>query len=160
MTKEDIKNLLTQAGVWFEWTDHPPVYTMEDIEALGLHRPGAEAKNLFVRDDKKRNFYLLTLPGNLRVDLKEFYRAHGLRKLSFASAEDLQEKLGLYAGAVSPMGLLNRQNHGVELYLHPQFENGQICLHPNDNTATVCMYTRDLVTLLENAGVTVHWSAV
>ena len=46
-------------------------------------------KIYFVRDDKKRNYYLITMKGNKRVDLKAFRRQRGLRALSFAAAEEL-----------------------------------------------------------------------
>ena len=47
------------------------------------------SKNLFVRDDKKRNYYLITVKGNKRIDLKEFRKKNETRPLSFASENDL-----------------------------------------------------------------------
>ena len=32
--------------------------------------PEAESKNLFLRDDKKRNWYLVTVKGNKKIDLR------------------------------------------------------------------------------------------
>lgn len=55
---------------------------MEEADAVDLPYPEWGAKNLFVRDDKKRNYYLITMKGNKRVDLKAFRRQRGLRALS------------------------------------------------------------------------------
>lgn len=69
--------------------------------------PEADAKNLFVRDSKRRDYYLITVRGDKRVDLKQFRQQNQTRSLSFASAEELGELLGLIPGAVTPLGLLN-----------------------------------------------------
>ncbi|HIT42566.1 MAG TPA: hypothetical protein IAB60_10835 [Candidatus Caccovicinus merdipullorum] len=61
----------------------------KELSAIELPYPEWGAKDLFVRDDKKRNYYLITVKGDKRVDLKEFRRQHSLRALSFASSEDL-----------------------------------------------------------------------
>ena len=33
-----------------------------------------DAKNLFIRDVKKKNYYLITVKGDKKMDLKEFRR--------------------------------------------------------------------------------------
>ena len=88
---------------------------MEQLAAIHLPHPEWDAKNLFVRDDKKRNYYLIAVKGDKRVDLKEFRRQHGLRGLSFASADDLLAILGLIPGAVSPLGVLNDTQRRVHV---------------------------------------------
>lgn len=157
MNKQEIYAHLTALNIPFEVTEHEAVYTMEQLSQIPLAHPEAEAKNLFVRDDKKQHYYMITVPGEKRVDLKIFQKQQGLRKLSFGSADDLMALLGLIPGAVSPLGLLNDEAHRVELYLDRTFENRLISIHPNDNTATVCLKTDDLVQILTRQGCTVHW---
>ena len=143
---------LRQRGISFELTEHPAVFNMAEVALLPLPYPEADAKNLFVRDDKKQHYYLITVQGDKRVDLKSFRKMHGLRSLSFASAEELYELLGLIPGAVTPLGLLNDDGRRVQLFLDAAFKEGLIGAHPNDNTATVWMKTADLVRLLEEHG--------
>ena len=106
MTKQETYEYLTAHGVEYEVIEHPAVFNMEEVEKLNLPHPEADAKNLFVRDDKKLHYYMITVQGNKRVDLKQFRKQHGLRNLSFASADDLMEIMGLIPGAVTPLGLL------------------------------------------------------
>lgn len=150
MNKQEIYDLLSAKGLWHEITEHKAVYNMAELAEVNIPYPEADAKNLFVRDDKKRNYYLITVKGDKRVDLKAFRRAHGTRPLTFASADDLAAILGLIPGAVTPLGLLNDAEHRVTLYLDEDFfaEPGLIGVHPNDNTATVWLKTPDLVELL------------
>ncbi len=152
MTKQETLDYLTGRGVPFEVTEHGAVFNMEELDAVPLPYPDRDAKNLFVRDDKKRNYYLITVRGDKRVDLKEFQRAQGTRKLSFASPEDLAALLGLIPGAVTPLGLLNDEERRVTLYLDAAFGDGPVGVHPNDNTATVWLKAPDLVKLIGDHG--------
>ena len=152
MNKQEIYALLTAKGLWHEITEHGAVYNMEDLSHVELPYPEADAKNLFVRDDKKRNYYLITVTSEKRVDLKEFKNRYGTAKLSFASADDLMAIMGLIPGAVTPLGLLNDEENKVKLFLDKTFADGLIGVHPNDNTATVWMKTQDLVNLIQESG--------
>ena len=156
MTKQETYDYLTVRGVEYEVTEHAAVYNMEELDAVRLPYPDRDAKNLFVRDDKKRNYYLITVKGNKKVDLKAFQQAFGTRKLSFASADDLTAIMGLIPGAVTPLGLLNDGERKVTLYLDEAFLGGLIGIHPNDNTATVWMKAEDLIRLIREHGNTVN----
>ena len=79
MTKEETYAFLRENGIAYECMEHEAVYNMEECAKLQLPHPEDEAKNLFVRDDKKRNYYLITVRGDKRVDLKAFRQAHGTR---------------------------------------------------------------------------------
>ncbi len=156
MNKTEIYQYLTENNIWYEITKHEAVYNMEELKTVELPYPEWDAKNLFVRDDKKRNYYLITVKGEKRVDLKEFRKQNGLRNLSFASEADLMEYMRLTPGAVSPLGLLNDPEHQVQFYLDAELAGNKIGVHPNDNTATVWMETDDLIKLIQNNGNEVH----
>lgn len=118
------------------------------------------AKNLFVRDDKKRNYYLITMKGNKRVDLKAFRRQRGLRALSFAAAEELFDIMKLIPGAVTPLGILNDAEHRVQVFMDVEFVGNKIGVHPNDNTATVWMQADDLMKIIQKHGNTVEYACI
>lgn len=152
MTKAETYQYLTDNGIDYEITEHNAVYNMQELDAVELPYPEWDAKNLFVRDDKKRNYYLITVRGDKRVDLKQFRKIHGLRNLSFASDEDLKAILDLTPGSVSPLGLLSDSERRVFFYLDAQFSGNKIGVHPHDNTATVWLAADDLVKLIKAHG--------
>ena len=156
MTKQETYDYLSKYGISYEVTEHDAVFNMEELDAIELPYPDCDAKNLFVRDDKKRNYYLITVKGDKRVNLKEFRKKHGLRNLSFASADDLMDIMKLIPGAVTPLGLLNDAERKVTLYLDAAFADSLIGIHPNDNTATVWLQSPDLVKVIEDHGNTVN----
>ncbi len=115
MNKTETYQYLDAHGVSYEAVEHPAIFTVEESEALGLSHSEAGAKNLFLRDDKKRNYYLVTMRKNLTVDLKQIQQMIGSRRLSFASEEALREILQLERGSVTPLGLLNDEKRKVQL---------------------------------------------
>ncbi len=152
MNKQEIYELLKKENVKYEITEHKAVFNMEELSQIEIPYPEYDAKNLFVRDDKKRNYYLITVKGDKRVDLKAFRKANGLRSLTFASPEDLNAIMGLIPGAVTPFGLLNDREHRVIFYLDADFTGTPIGVHPNDNTATVWLKSDDLTAILKKHG--------
>ena len=158
MDKTAIYAYFKSQDINYEPVEHAAVYNMEEMSQIDLPHPEADAKNIFVRDDKKANYYLITVKGDKRINLKEFRKQHVLRNLSFASEQDLMDILGLIPGAVTPLGMLNDETCKVQFYLDRDFldEPGLIGIHPNDNTATVYLQTADLVTIVKNHGNTVE----
>lgn len=154
MNKEEIYKLIKEKGYWHEITEHKAVFTMDEVNDIYVPYPEYDAKNLFVRDDKKRNYYLITVKGNKKVDLKEFRKNNNTRPLSFASENDLMTILNLIPGSVTPLGLLNDQELRVSFYLDKEFLTGKeiIGVHPNDNTATLWLKVEDLITLIKDHG--------
>lgn len=154
MTKYEIYNLLKEKDIWFEVTNHKAVYNMEEVSEIEMPHKEYEAKNLFIRDDKKKNYYLISVKSDKRVNLKEFKNKYDTRPLNFASESDLMIIMNLIPGAVTPFGLLNDKDLKVKFYLDKYFlENEQIIgVHPNDNTATVWLKVNDLLNIIKEHG--------
>ena len=120
--KQDIYAYLKENGIWHEITEHAAVFNMEELDAVELPYPNCDAKNLFVRDDKRRSYFLITVKGDKRVDLKEFRKTYGTKPLTFVKPDELADILGLTPGSVSPFGLLNDAEKKVVFYLDAAFQ--------------------------------------
>ena len=160
MNKQEMYDYLQSKGYWHEITEHPAVYNMAEVAELEMPYPESDAKNLFVRDDKRRNYYLITVMAHKKVNLKDFKKNYGTRSLTFASPDELMEIMGLIPGAVTPLGVLNDKEHKVKVYLDKDFLNApkRIGVHPNDNTATVWLNTEDLVEIIQSHGTELEWA--
>lgn len=152
MDKEQVYEYLKEKGIRYEAIEHEAVFSVEQAENLNLPNPEAGAKNLFLRDDKKRNYYLLTVRASLSVHLKEFQEKIGSRRLSFASEKDLFQMMKLTRGAVTPFGVMNDDACIIKVYFDAFFEGKIISVHPNDNTSTVYLSCNDLVNLIQEHG--------
>ena len=67
MNKQEIYDFIKNKNIWYEITEHKAVFNMDELSEIEIPYPEYDAKNLFVRDDKKRNYYLITVKGNKRV---------------------------------------------------------------------------------------------
>ena len=154
MNKQEIYDFIKSKNIWHEITEHKAVFNMDELSEIETPYPEYDAKNLFVRDDKKRNYYLITVKGNKRVDLKEFRNNNGTRPLSFASEQDLMSIMNLIAGSVTPLGLLNDKDLKVVFYLDKDFLKDKqiIGIHPNENTATLWIKVTDLIDIIKEHG--------
>lgn len=153
MNKQEVYQYLKQRDIAFEIVEHEAIFNMEEASKITLPHRESEAKNLFVRDDKKRNYYLIVVKGDKRIDLKEFRKQHETRALSFASEDDLKTFLQLEPGSVTPLGILNDEEKKVKVYLDQEFmDEDLIGVHPNENTATIFLKASDLVNLIQEHG--------
>ena len=154
MNKQEVYDFIKSKNIWHEITEHEAVFNMDELSKIEVPYNDCDAKNLFVRDDKKENYYLITVKGNKRVDLKGLRKRYDVRPLSFASAEDLMKYLNLIPGSVSPLGLLNDKERKVKFYLDDSFfkDDKIIGIHPNDNTATVWLKVDDLIHIIKEHG--------
>ena len=154
MNKQEIYDFIKSKNIWYEITEHKAVYNMEELKELDIPYSEYDAKNLFVRDDKKRNYYLITVKGDKRIDLKEFRRKSETRPLSFASENDLLDIMNLKPGSVTPLGLLNDKNNKVLFYIDKDFMKDKhiVGVHPNDNTATIWLKVEDLIEIIKEHG--------
>lgn len=154
MNKQEVYDFIKSKNIWYEITEHKAVFNMDELSEIEIPYPEYNAKNLFVRNDKKRNYYLITVKGNKRVDLKEFRNNNGTRPLSFASEQDLMGIMNLIAGSVTPLGLLNDKDLKVTFYLDKDFLKDKqiIGVHPNENTATLWLKVTDLIDIIKEHG--------
>ena len=71
MNKQEIYNFLNDKNIWHEITEHNAVFHMAELSEINIPYPEADAKNIFVRDDKKMKVKLF-------ID-KEFIESSGKR---------------------------------------------------------------------------------
>lgn len=152
MNQEEILKLLDEKKIEYTLVHHKPVFTIDEMNEVDVPNKDRIAKNLFLRDDKKRSYYLVSIEETKRADLKALRTLLSSRPLSFASEDDLVYILSLKKGEVTPFGLLNDKEHKAVFILDSYFEGGIIGIHPNDNTATVFLKTADLISILSGIG--------
>ena len=159
--QQKVFDKLNELNIKYEVTNHPPVYTIEEMDDLGISEHGDVCKNLFIRDAKGKRHFLVVLNKDKQADLKNIRQQLGTTGLSFASEERLAKYLNLSKGAVTPLGVVNDEEHLVEVVFDRDLINKQkLGVHPNENTATVWIAFDDLKKLVENNGNTIHYLTI
>lgn len=158
--KNGVLALLESAAIKYEVTEHRPIYTVEEGEALKLPHPETIARTLFLCDDKHQNFWLVTLPKDKKLDLKALRAQLGSRRLTFAAAEELDAMLNLPPGSVTPLGTLNDAEGRVPVIIDAAFKESLIGVPLLTNTATIWLNGADLALMLTQQGHKVNWLAL
>ena len=146
---EDLLAFLDKLGISTTTVEHPPLYTVEDSQKLRGEIPGGHTKNLFVKDKKSRLF-LLVLGEETVVDLKRVHEKIGAQgRVSFGSADLLEEVWGVKPGAVTPFGAINDVQGRVTVVLDAgMMRHERLNFHPLVNTRTTGLASADLVKFL------------
>src|SRR5271163_2284244 len=114
---EDLLDYLGSLSIEAETVEHPPLHTIEDSRALRGDIAGGHSKNLFVKD-KKNRLFLLVSGESTAIDLKRVHEQIGAQgRVSFGSAELLEEVWGVRPGAVTPFGANNDRAGKVRVVL-------------------------------------------
>ncbi|MFW9901887.1 MAG: YbaK/EbsC family protein, partial [Candidatus Thorarchaeota archaeon] len=105
--EDSLKEWLEKNKIQYILHTHPAVFTVPEAKIHCGHIPGTHCKNLFLKNKKSGQLYLVTIPHENRLDLNQFRKMIGAPKIRFAGPEELLETLGITPGAVSPIGLVN-----------------------------------------------------
>jgi Ala-tRNA(Pro) deacylase len=156
-TEDELLLFLDQQKIAYQRIEHPPVFTCEQADQYRPDLPGVSTKNLFLRD-KKRRFYLVMTACEKKLDLKKLGEALGAAKLHFGSPESLLELLQLTPGSVTVLGLVNDQQHRVEVWIDQEIWGDEYFLcHPLVNTATLVLSKAGLLRFFDLTGHTLHF---
>lgn len=131
----------------YERTDHPdtPASSMEVCEKIDAVLEVRICKNLFLCNRQETEFYLLVMPGDKPFHTRELSKQIGSSRLSFARQEYLGRFLGLQAGSVSVLGLINDTDHRVHLLVDEDVQGEEMFgCHPCVNTSSLRFRTSDL----------------
>ena len=140
-----VYNLLDDLGVDYERIDHEPAMTMEICEQIDASLGALICKNLFLCNRQQTDFYLLMMPADKPFKTKDLSAQIGSSRLSFATAEFMEEFLDITPGSVSVMGLMNDSGKRVRLLIDADvLKEEYVGCHPCINTSSLRLRTEDL----------------
>jgi Ala-tRNA(Pro) deacylase len=150
-TPQQLFAALDALGIDHPTAEHPPLFTVQESQALRGQIPGGHTKNLFLRD-KKAALYLVVALEGADIDLKGLHRVLGASgRFSFGSAESLMEVWGVMPGAVTPFGAINDTKGLVTVVLDStMMEHETLNYHPLVNTMTTSIARDGLVKFLRS----------
>ena len=142
-------DLLEQLGIEYDRVSSESADTMEKCAAIAETLGAPVCKNLFLCNRQKTDFYLLLMDADKPFKTKYLSQQIGSARLSFASEEDLADKLGVTPGSATVLGLMNDKAHQVRLLMdRPVYESEYIGCHPCICTGTLKIRTADILRVL------------
>lgn len=138
-------DLLDSLGIEYIRVDHEPAETMAVCEEIDKTLGAAICKNLFLCNKQQTMFYLLMMPGEKPFKTKLLSKQIGSSRLSFATADHMEELLCITPGSVSILGLMNDREKKVRLLVDREILEGEfVGCHPCTNTSSLKIRTEDM----------------
>lgn len=110
-----VYEMLENLSISFERVDTDEAITMEDCAAIEERLDMKMVKTLFLCNRQQTEFYLFVSCGNKPFCSKNFSKALGISRLSFAPAEKIQAMLGTKIGAVTVFSALLDSTQDVRI---------------------------------------------
>ena len=151
-SRADLLVCLKRLGIATTTVEHPPLFTVEESQALRGEIPGGHTKNLFLKD-KKDKVFLVVAGEEAEIDMKSLHKRIGSARLSFGRPELLGELLGVIPGSVTPFGAINDVARRVTVILDAALmRHDSLNFHPLENVATTNIRREDFLTFLRHTG--------
>jgi Ala-tRNA(Pro) deacylase len=176
-TPDDLFRFLDRLGIAHPTVTHPPLFTVEQSQALRGQIAGGHSKNLFLKAKGERSdavlrtaigersdavlrtamrgdLYLVSALEDAAIALKSLHRRLGAGgRFSFGSADLMRQTLGVEPGAVTPFGALNDTEGRVTVVLDAaMMAQETLNFHPLVNTMTTSIGRHDLMRFLAETG--------
>ena len=151
-TPEPLASAFEKLGIKSVTYAHPAVFTVEEGRGFKHHMPGGHTKNLFLKD-KKGEVFLVTALWDTAIDLKKLPARINAGRVSFGSAELMQELLGVTPGSVTALGVIHDLLRRVKPVLDAEIlKQDLVNCHPLRNDMTTALSPQDLVRFMESLG--------
>jgi len=115
--QELVYKTLSELDIKFLRVDNEPAITMEDCIAIDAMLDMKTVKTLLLCNRQQTNFYLFVTLGDKPFVTKNFGAALGVSRVSFASAEQLKDLLGVEVGATTIYGALLESSKDVRVVI-------------------------------------------
>lgn len=140
---------LDEKGIKYDIVTHPPVFTLEECQAVNRMLDGRICKNLLLKTDSGKVFYLLMIRDDKRFVTKDVSKKLECSRLSFASGEYMENLLNTSPGSLSVTSLIFDAEKKISLAIDSDVVKEEyICCHPSDNSATLKIRTEDVLNIL------------
>ena len=149
---DEIIRMLEKKGVPYSLIEHKRVFSIAELDDIDADGKDAIVKNIVLCDDKKKSFFLLTVPPHMKVDIKALRTVLSSRPLSFLAEERLHALLKIGKGEATPFALLNDEGNLFSFILDSSLLDKRIGIHPNDNSKTVFVNSLSLLEMLDERG--------
>lgn len=143
----NVYEILEKLNIKYEEWTHNAVYTMEEAINIKNRLKGLECKNLFLKS--KDNYFLLVIEGDKKANLKEIEKLLNIKRLTFASEDELMNILNLTKGSVTPLGLINDKEKIARVLIDKNLKDNKLLVHPNINTKTISIEYIDLIKFID-----------
>ena len=146
MIKEKVIEFLDSAEINYKAVSHKPVSSIQECKEIEELVGCGIYKNLFLRTTNGSQRFLLMIDEDKPFRTGDVSKKLGSSRLSFASAEEMEDILSTSPGSLSFLSLLFDKEHTVKLAVDSDLLTREyLGCHPCDNTMTIVLSSEEIV---------------
>ena len=136
---DEITTKLRESSIDFRHLRHEPTFTSEDSARVREEPLEIGAKAIVMKVDDR--FAVFVLSASRRIDSRAIRKELGVRKVRFATADELMELTGLVPGSVPPFG---RPILDLDLFVDPAIlQLGRVAFNAGSLPTSIVMSSAD-----------------
>lgn len=148
--EKKILDILNGLSIQYHLYYHGAVFTCDESKDIKIDFEGIHNKTLFIKDAYQTQFFLIIIPCEKRLNLKDLQNFLKVRKLTFCNNRELKDMLGLTPGSVSPFGIINNKERNIHIIIDRGIWSDEfVQFHPCINTATISLKRVDFEKFLK-----------
>jgi Ala-tRNA(Pro) deacylase len=149
---DDLFAYLDALGIVHTTVWHEALFTVDQSAGLKAELPGAQTKNLFLKDAGGA-LVLIAAEAHNALRLNQLHKAIGTKRLSFGPAALMTEALGVLPGSVTAFALINDPGRRVRFLVDAVLAGAAVVnFHPLVNTGTTAVSQGDFRRFVDATG--------
>lgn len=149
----EVYRVLERLGVEFVRVENEPAITMEDCAAIDARLGAKTVKSLLLTNRQQTLFYLFVTKGDKPFVTKDFGRALGIPRVSFASAERLAEVAHTPVGAATPLCVvLDPEQRFTVVVDKDVIDEEYLCCPDGTTTCYLKLRVDDVLRIMDECG--------
>lgn len=147
--EERIFKKLEELNISFEVIDNDPADSMEECIEIDKKLGAEIRKTVVVCNRQKTQYSLVVMPADKRFETKVFASKMECARVSFASSDDLFEKLGVVPGSATVLAVINDKDNLVQVVIDKEVaDNEYFACNVSDSRRHIKIKTKDLFEII------------
>lgn len=149
--ERDVFSLLDKLKISYQYVTNDVVETMEECVEIDNTLACEVRKSILLTNKKHTTFFLIVLPADKNLDVKQLEAKIGISGLSFASGEEMEEKLGVLPGALTVLSVISDIDDYVQVIIDQEVMDSEyFSCNSTTNRRHIKMKTSDLSRYLKS----------
>lgn len=143
--ERDVFSLLDKLKISYQYVTNDVVETMEECAEIDSALACEVRKSILLTNKKHTTFFLVVLPSNKNLDVKELEAKVGISGLSFASGEEMEKILGVTPGSLTVLSVISDIDDYVQVIIDKEVMDSEyFACNTTTNQRHIKMKTTDL----------------
>ncbi len=121
--EEEVFQILEKLKIQYEYVTNDVVETMDECVDIDKKLECEIRKSILLTNKKHTTFFLVVLPAKKSLDVHQLEAKIGISGLCFATADDMEKRLGVQPGSLTVLSVVRDLDDYVQVILDKEIED-------------------------------------